>query len=181
MSSTKCPMSKLFLLHKTFCLRAAPGVSRELPSSTQHDRDSRHTLPRTHSQGGGSHPQSLGFTGRASWQWPGRECPPALTGSPPASELTGNEEKTAWAAWKSPPGPTPECDSGGLAFKLPSPLSQDPGGPASGNSTAFLHRLRHKSPEIPLFYRSSLETYKTESEHIRWGFKDLLQQQTHFL
>lgn len=43
--------------------------------------------------------------------------------------LTGNEEKTARAVWKSPPGPTPECDSGGMAGQLPSHLRPGPRGP----------------------------------------------------
>lgn len=48
-------MSKLSLLKRP------PEASRELHTSTQHDRDSRHTLAGTHSQWGESGPQCLGF------------------------------------------------------------------------------------------------------------------------
>lgn len=52
----------------------------------------------------------------------------------------GNK-KTARAAWKSPPGPTPEGDSGGLASRLgrdPGARLQEAGQPR--------HRRRHPSP-----------------------------------
>lgn len=56
--------------------------------------------------------------------------------------VAGNK-KTARAAWKSPPGPTPEGDSGGPASRL----SRDPGARLQ-EAWQPLHRRRHKSPLI---------------------------------
>lgn len=84
----------------------------------------------------GHTPRGVGATHRA-WGSQGRRAGSGQVGSAHRlslaarlhQSLTGNEEKTAWAAWKSPPGPTPECDSGGLAFKLPSHPQPGPRGP----------------------------------------------------
>lgn len=54
----------------------------------------------------------------------------------------GNK-KIARAAWKSPPGPTPEGDSGGPA----SCLGRDPGARLQ-EAGQPLHRRRHESPSI---------------------------------
>lgn len=44
-----------------------PGAPRELPTGTQQDRHSGHTLQGTHSQWGASHPRCPGLTG-GGWQ-----------------------------------------------------------------------------------------------------------------
>lgn len=94
--------------------------------------------------------------------------------------LTGNEEKTARAVWKSPPGSMPECDSGGLAGQLPPTFSQDPGGPAAGNSTASLHILTQKSLSILMLQIQSKNMQDRVPTHQGRGSKPLYNK-TYFL
>lgn len=124
-------------------------------------------------------PQHLGSRGGQASSSPGQGCPPVLTGSQPASEPTGNEEKTTRASWKSPPGSTPGCGSVGLASKLPSHPSaktqgaglQELARPRCTKTRKFLNIINCVIDTI----MSCLKTWETELQPIRWGFKALLQ------
>ena len=82
-----------------------------------------------------------GVTGRV-----GVPPPQAPTGRQPASEPDRKQEKTTRAAWKSPPGPMPECDSVGLAGQLPSRPSAGTQGAGPQEAAQPLHRHGHGSP-----------------------------------
>lgn len=71
---------------------------------------------------------------------------PAPTGRQPASEPDRKQEKTTRAAWKSPPGPTPECDSVGPAGQLPSHPAARTQGAGLQEAAQPLHRRGHSSP-----------------------------------
>lgn len=158
---------------------ASQGTPRSCPPGPQPDR--AHSVPAGETSTGvrGICPWRLGSQGRQAGSSPGRGCPPVLTGSQPASEPTGNEEKTTRASWKSPPGSTPGCDSVGLASKLPSH-------PSARTQGAGLQELaRPRCTKIRKFLSiingvidaiiSCLKTWETELQPIRWGFKALLQ------
>ena len=102
----------------------------------------------------GAHPAGTAGWGAAHRAWRGggghraggRAPPQAPTGRQPASEPDRKQEKTTRAAWKSPPGPMPECDSVGLAGQLPSRPSAGTQGAGPQEAAQPLHRHGHGSP-----------------------------------
>lgn len=115
-----------------------PGASGEPP--TLGWRGGGHPTPAGLQWGRAAH-GAQGVTGRAG-------VPPTPAGRQPASEPDRKQEKTTRAAWKSPPGPTPECDSVGLAGQLPSHPSAGTQGAGLQEAAQPLHRHGHPSPSV---------------------------------